>query len=90
MIESVSRATSESVSKRLNEIWIAAHLPTSQIEEILKLAAAVLGDREKAAKWLSRPRLALDNRAPIHLIGEKDGFERVQHLLLRIEYGVLA
>lgn len=77
-------------AQRLYEKWIEGHLPTSQIAESLTLATAVIGDRDKAAEWLSRPNLALDNRAPIDLIGEKDGFERVKHLLLRIEYGVLA
>ena len=70
--------------------WIKSHAPTNQIEEITLLATTVLGDKDKAQKWLSEPNVAMDNRPPIELIGEKDGFERVKNLLLRVEYGVLA
>lgn len=70
--------------------WIEHHLPTAQIEQISALATAVIGDKGQATKWLSDPNLALDNRPPIDLIGEKDGYERVQSLLLRIEHGDLA
>lgn len=54
------------------------------------MATAVLEDRDKAVSWLSKTNPATDNRAPIELIGEPLGFERVKNLLLRIEYGVLA
>jgi putative toxin-antitoxin system antitoxin component (TIGR02293 family) len=89
-MNSIAMQTEVFPTRRLWERWIAEHLPTSQIEEILSLAAAVIGDRERAAEWLSEPNPALDNRSPLNLIGEKDGFDRVKHLLLRIEYGVLA
>jgi hypothetical protein len=70
--------------------WIRNHVPTTQINEISILASAVLGDRDKAVRWLSEPNPAMDNRPPIDLVGEHDGFDRVKNLLLRIEYGVLA
>jgi hypothetical protein len=70
--------------------WIKNHVPTTQIEEISILATAVIGDQEKAMKWLSEPNLAMGNRPPIDFVGEKDGYERVKNLLLRIEYGALA
>jgi hypothetical protein len=70
--------------------WVRNHVPTTQIEEISIQATAVIGDRDKAVKWLSEPNTAMDNRAPIDFVGEKDGYERVKNLLLRIEYGALA
>jgi hypothetical protein len=70
--------------------WIKTHVPTAQIEEITALAYTVIEDEDQAVRWLSEPCLATDNRPPIDLIGEKNGFERVKNLLLRIEYGVLA
>lgn len=70
--------------------WIEAHVPTAQIEEITALASSVLDDRNRAVQWLSQPNAATDNRPPIDLIGENNGYERVKNLLLRIEYGVLA
>lgn len=74
----------------LAQQWIRRHMPTAQIEQISAIATQVLEDEEAGVKWLSTPNLATDNRAPIELIGEKDGFERVKNLLMRIEYGVLA
>ncbi len=70
--------------------WIKAHVPTAQIQEIAVLAFTVLDDKNQAVKWLTEPNLATDNRPPIDLIGERDGFDRVKNLLLRVEYGVLA
>ncbi len=80
-----NRATAELVQR-----WMQNHAPTTQIEEISILASAVIGDRDKATKWLSESNPAMDNRPPIDLIGEKDGYDRVKNLLLRIEYGALA
>jgi hypothetical protein len=77
-------------SPQLIRHWIETHVPTTQIEEITVLASAILDGKDKAVKWLSQPNAATDDRAPIDLIGEKEGFERVKNLLLRIEYGVLA
>ena len=74
----------------LVQVWVSRHAPTAQIEQIASLASAVIGDREQALQWLSEPKVALDNNAPIDLIGEQDGFERVKALLMRIECGVLA
>lgn len=76
--------------QRLIQRWIQFHVPTAQIEQINILATSVLEDADKAVQWLSQPNPATDDRAPIELIGEPQGFERVKNLLLRIEYGVLA
>lgn len=80
-----ARATAELVQR-----WVQNHVPTTQIEEISILASSVLGDSSEATKWLSESNLATDNRPPIDLIGEKDGYDRIKNLLLRIEYGALA
>jgi uncharacterized protein (DUF2384 family) len=70
--------------------WAKRHAPKAQIEEISTLASVVIGDRLMAVRWLSEPNLATDDRPPIDLIGEPDGFQRVKNLLLRAEFGVLA
>lgn len=57
---------------------------------IRDLADEVFGDNLVAMEWIDDKNLALDNRAPIELIGTEEGFERVKTLLLRIQYGVLA
>ena len=87
----VAEARIESrAAKALVQEWAKRHAPTDQIEEISTLASVVIGDPQRALRWLSEPNLAIDNRAPIDLIGEKDGCERVKNLLLRAEFGVLA
>jgi uncharacterized protein (DUF2384 family) len=70
--------------------WIENHVPVSQIQEITSLAINVLGDTNQALDWLMHPNLATDNKPPVDLIAEQEGFERVKNLLLRIEFGVLA
>ena len=74
----------------LAQQWVEHHVPAKQIRDISAIAADVLGDEQEGVRWLSESNLATDNRAPIELMGEKDGFERVRNLLMRIEYGVLA
>jgi putative toxin-antitoxin system antitoxin component (TIGR02293 family) len=64
--------------------------PTDQIESVMELAACVFEDQEVAKDWLNEPNLATDNKPPIALLGTKDGLLRVETLLHRIEYGVLA
>lgn len=87
----VAEARIESrAAKVLVQEWAKRHAPTDQIEEISTLASVVIGDPQRALRWLSEPNLAIDNRSPIDLIGEKDGSERVKNLLLRAEFGVLA
>ena len=74
----------------LVEDWIDSNLPASQINKILDLANDVFGDMSVATAWLRQPNLAMDNKAPIAVLGTKKGFARVKNLLLRIQYGVLA
>ena len=70
--------------------WINSHVPTDQIHEMTVLATQVMEDKDKAVTWLRRPNIATDNRPPVDLLGEKQGYDRVRSLLLRIEHGVLA
>ena len=58
--------------------------------EILAKAQGVLGTREEAEEWLSRPAMALDSHRPIELMATPQGSELVRTLLERMEYGVYA
>jgi len=69
--------------------WIKTHAPVEQIREIEALAETVIGDRQQAFQWLSEPNAATDDKAPMDLLGDQSGYDRVKNLLLRIEYGVL-
>jgi len=51
-------------------------------------ATEVLGDRRKAAHWLSTTNRALGGEIPMSLLDTSAGEHEVQSLLDRIEYGV--
>ncbi len=74
----------------LYSAWIAEKLPKVQIDAAMQLALSVFEDNKVAKDWLNEPNLATDNKPPIALLGTEEGFSRVQTLLHRIEYGVLA
>ncbi len=74
----------------LSVSWLYQNLPTNQITAVMELANNVFEDREIAKDWLNEPNAATDNRPPIALLGTEGGLLRVQTLLHRIEYGVLA
>lgn len=58
--------------------------------EILALAEDVLGSREEAEQWLTRPAIGLDSRRPIDLMATPQGAGLVKTLLTQLEYGVYA
>jgi uncharacterized protein (DUF2384 family) len=83
------RAIVDTISD-LSLSWVAQNLPTSEIESIMKLAVAVFEDEKIAKDWPNEANLVTDNKPPIALLRTKDGLLRVETLLHRIEYGVLA
>lgn len=57
----------------------------SDVEDV---ATRVLGSRDLAMEWLSRPTFALDNHRPQDLLVSAEGRATLVLLLLRIEHGV--
>jgi len=76
--------------KRVETNSVAASVPQGEIDNIRKLASQVFGTDELGISWLVEPNLAMGNQSPIQLLGDATGFAKVQNLLLRIQYGVLA
>lgn len=60
------------------------------LAEILAKAKEVLGTREEAEQWLSRPAFGLEARRPIDLMATPQGAAMVKTLLDQMEYGVYA
>jgi putative toxin-antitoxin system antitoxin component (TIGR02293 family) len=56
--------------------------------EILDKATPVFGTRLKAEEWLSKPALGLDGHRPADLLASQAEMDRVEQLLMRIDYGV--
>lgn len=61
---------------------------TWRFAEVLAKATDVLGDQDAAERWMMAPAMALDQRRPIDLLATPTGFELVEQLLGRMEYGV--
>ncbi|APO84285.1 hypothetical protein BL240_23695 [Pseudomonas putida] len=54
-------------------------------EQILKTAEHVLGNRELAEWWLTKPALGLDHRSPCSLLVKNLGYGHVRDFLIRLE-----
>jgi len=51
-------------------------------------AADVFEDRELAAQWMQATHAELDGEAPIAMLDTQAGYDQVQRILHRIEFGV--
>ncbi len=64
---------------------------TVDLEAIVAVTARaieVLGDREKALRWLRTPSPSLSDQTPISMLNTSCGIENVAGVLGRIEQGV--
>lgn len=61
---------------------------TWQLAETLSQAAAVMGSRSAAERWMARPAMGLDGARPIDLMCTLQGAELVTEFLGRLEHGV--
>jgi putative toxin-antitoxin system antitoxin component (TIGR02293 family) len=61
-----------------------------RLAHVAARAAEVLGDKEKAARWLHRPNRALANQSPLSILDTELGARQVEALLTRIEHGVFS
>ena len=56
--------------------------------EIVEKATEVFGSRDEALRWLNRPAMALDKRAPMSMMETYEGRLHVKTLLTQLEYCV--
>ncbi|HXS99641.1 MAG TPA: antitoxin Xre/MbcA/ParS toxin-binding domain-containing protein [Elusimicrobiota bacterium] len=61
-----------------------------RIMRVAKLAGSVFEDAARGFEWLRRPQVGLGGATPLSLLDTEPGFEAVESLLERIEYGVIA
>jgi putative toxin-antitoxin system antitoxin component (TIGR02293 family) len=75
---------------------LAKRLQPEESDRVLRLALVisdadeVLGSREKAQRWLSKPNRALGGETPESLLATEYGAQLVREELSRIEHGVFA
>ena len=60
----------------------------ARIKRIHELATHVLGERDKASRWLTAASRGLDGEIPLHMLDTDIGTQRVQQELREIEYGM--
>ena len=60
------------------------------VRDVTAHAERVFGSPEVATAWLSRPNRELSGKTPLSLLAQRQGAERVDAVLGRIEHGVIA
>lgn len=61
-----------------------------RLARVAATASEVLGSREKAVCWLTKPNRALGGDPPVRLLDTDVGFQSVLDILERIEHGVFS
>jgi putative toxin-antitoxin system antitoxin component (TIGR02293 family) len=61
----------------------------SVLETVTRRAVEVIGDRERALRWMGTPVRALGYSTPISLLSTVPGEQAVLTVLGRLEHGVL-
>jgi putative toxin-antitoxin system antitoxin component (TIGR02293 family) len=59
-----------------------------RLARVVERAVQVLGDRERARRWLTAPSPALGQAVPLALLDTDLGTHQVEELLGRIDFGV--
>ena len=57
---------------------------------ILEHAAAIFGSREKALRWLAKPKPRFGGRIPLQMLADEADSHDVEDLLGQIEFGMFA
>jgi len=72
----------------LKALDAAASDRLARVQRILDLATHVLGERDKAARWLTSKSRALQGDVPLQMLDTDLGAQRVQQELREIEFGM--
>jgi putative toxin-antitoxin system antitoxin component (TIGR02293 family) len=61
-----------------------------RLERVAAQAEHVFGDKERAQRWLRKPKRELDGESPLAFLASESGARRVEEMLTRIEHGMFA
>jgi putative toxin-antitoxin system antitoxin component (TIGR02293 family) len=61
-----------------------------RLARLASLAERVFGDREKANRWMRKPKHQLGGETPVAFLSSESGARVVEDMLYRIEHGILA
>jgi putative toxin-antitoxin system antitoxin component (TIGR02293 family) len=66
----------------------SAAIQMGRLLPVVARAIAVFGDERKATHWLAAPLSILGDRSPAEVLQRRDGVERVEQILTRIEHNI--
>src|SRR5262249_36631657 len=91
-----SRATRRSGAARARVVKVRQRRAPTQTPEtaarvarISKLAEQIFGDEAKAARWLAKPKEALNGQTPLKFLADDQGANIIEEMLYRIDAGIL-
>ena len=61
-----------------------------RLARVAELAERIFGDKEKAHRWLRKPKRTLGQAAPLTYLASEAGARLVEDMLWRIDYGFFA
>ncbi len=61
-----------------------------RLARIAEFASKVFGDKDKAQRWLRKPKRSLDGDTPVNYLTSEAGARVVEDMLVRIDSGMLA
>jgi putative toxin-antitoxin system antitoxin component (TIGR02293 family) len=77
------------MATNLSQSEIAGFPPPARLMTLSVHAGEVFGNREKALHWLQSPNPSLEGKTPLESAQTEQGYQAVEDILGRIEYGVL-
>ena len=61
-----------------------------RFEKIVQQAQELFEDQIETQRWLSTPKVALENKTPLEILDTDSGCRQVEQILLQATYGVFA
>lgn len=61
-----------------------------RFEKIVQQAEELFEDQSSTQRWLSTPKVALENKTPLEILDNDSGCRQVEQILLQAAYGVFA
>ena len=59
----------------------------TSVDDVKNKATLVVGDVDKAEKWLNSPLPVLNGRTPLSVLKDESGYKQIEVILFKIETG---
>ncbi len=61
-----------------------------RVARVVSLAERVFGERDRAWRWMRKPKRRFDGRAPLEILATEAGARLVEDLLVQLDHGLAA